>query len=688
MKIVALELVNFGKYDQKTIAFTGGLNLIVGPNEAGKSTIQTAIKAAFFGERQGYQRWRRWGSDNPACSLVLDYELADGSAWRLTRDLAKNDVRLEQVKGGDAAAAGSGDVGKMVGSHLGIDTSDAFLNTVFVRVGELATDLKEIEPSLRARVESLLVGTVGGSISGAIKVLNGRYRHLAGTLRDKGAGGEVGELTAKEAEIRSRLAQAEQAEAAKVELAAELEKTETLLAQRTERLKVLSGLVAAVQSKQVLEEKAAGLGDQRKELRRKIERIKDDREKSAAIKAEMAAVQEYTGVTAEDAAALQTKLKDARAKRMELSAATDGGRIGAPAGSDANGTLLLIVGGVGIAAGVGLALFGRMAPGIVLALIGAGAAIVGWLLNRPRQPVVDSRYIYIEEELRRLDDEIKEVLSKTGAADVPTFLAKQNKYDSLTRELANIAHYEAIMLEGSSLEALAKDLDQLVDQAEVIERQLKGSTIAAMTQEEVYERERELAILEPQVADLRRARDTLVGRVQSHRQLSLSPADLKAELDFVIDRLNRTREYASAVQTASSEISAIAAEISGEVAPEISSKASKYVETLTGGRYSQVNLGADLAPSLVGPGGDVVPETLSTGAADQLFFAIRLAAADLISGETRPPIILDDPFVYFDSDRLKAAGDIVAELAADRQVILFTHDTVYKDWPGKTIKLT
>ena len=49
LEITRLELVGFGKFRERTIDLTSGLNLIEGPNEAGKSTIQSFITGMFYG---------------------------------------------------------------------------------------------------------------------------------------------------------------------------------------------------------------------------------------------------------------------------------------------------------------------------------------------------------------------------------------------------------------------------------------------------------------------------------------------------------------------------------------------------------------------------------------------------------------------------------------------------------------
>ncbi|MGK9317352.1 AAA family ATPase [Melissococcus plutonius] len=49
MKITAIEIVGFGKWQQKKINFTENNQLVNGKNEAGKSTIYQFIQTILFG---------------------------------------------------------------------------------------------------------------------------------------------------------------------------------------------------------------------------------------------------------------------------------------------------------------------------------------------------------------------------------------------------------------------------------------------------------------------------------------------------------------------------------------------------------------------------------------------------------------------------------------------------------------
>ncbi|HEY4600072.1 MAG TPA: AAA family ATPase [Cerasibacillus sp.] len=63
---------------------------------------------------------------------------------------------------------------------------------------------------------------------------------------------------------------------------------------------------------------------------------------------------------------------------------------------------------------------------------------------------------------------------------------------------------------------------------------------------------------------------------------------------------------------------------------------------------------------------------LSQGTIDQLYVSLRLAIGVIMSKSERLPFIIDDAFVHFDGKRTDRILDILATLAKERQVILFT----------------
>ena len=111
----------------------------------------------------------------------------------------------------------------------------------------------------------------------------------------------------------------------------------------------------------------------------------------------------------------------------------------------------------------------------------------------------------------------------------------------------------------------------------------------------------------------------------------------------------------------------------------ILTRASQLFRNLTLGRYTGLDTDADdsgvpVILAKTSAGGSVDVARLSTGARDQLYLALRLAALEhFVQQDRRLPLILDDLFVHFDDDRTEAGLRVLQELSGHVQVLLFTH---------------
>ncbi len=69
--------------------------------------------------------------------------------------------------------------------------------------------------------------------------------------------------------------------------------------------------------------------------------------------------------------------------------------------------------------------------------------------------------------------------------------------------------------------------------------------------------------------------------------------------------------------------------------------------------------------------------TLSQGTVDLIYLAARLGLVRLVTGDRRPPLIFDDPFVTLDDVRAARALELLRTVAADFQVIYLTTSDRY-----------
>ena len=101
--------------------------------------------------------------------------------------------------------------------------------------------------------------------------------------------------------------------------------------------------------------------------------------------------------------------------------------------------------------------------------------------------------------------------------------------------------------------------------------------------------------------------------------------------------------------------------------------ASQYITGITGGIYDSMSIDENLNVFLNTKTKLVPLENVSSGTMDQVYLALRLAAAKLLtsSGSGGFPLIFDDSFTQYDDERLKTALEWLAS-AYGGQIIIFT----------------
>ena len=120
-------------------------------------------------------------------------------------------------------------------------------------------------------------------------------------------------------------------------------------------------------------------------------------------------------------------------------------------------------------------------------------------------------------------------------------------------------------------------------------------------------------------------------------------------------------------------------------------RAGQLFTTLTGGSFKNLRVDFDDQdrPHLIGErpdGARVRVPGMSTGTADQLYLALRIASvADYLDRAPPLPFIADDLFINFDDERAAAGFRVLGQVAAKTQVLFFTHHQHLADIARKTL---
>lgn len=137
MRILEIQMKNFGKFSDRRICFHEGVNILYGKNEAGKSTVHAFLRAMLFGIERA--RGRRAGNDeyslrkpweNPGYFAgVMRFE-SGGKVFRLERNFNRREKSVSLVceTDGEELSVESGDLDVLL---EGLNEA-SYRNTFFV----------------------------------------------------------------------------------------------------------------------------------------------------------------------------------------------------------------------------------------------------------------------------------------------------------------------------------------------------------------------------------------------------------------------------------------------------------------------------------------------------------------------------------------------------------------------------
>ncbi len=140
----------------------------------------------------------------------------------------------------------------------------------------------------------------------------------------------------------------------------------------------------------------------------------------------------------------------------------------------------------------------------------------------------------------------------------------------------------------------------------------------------------------------------------------------------IIRENDRISQEIAAIDLAQDTMTELSTSIRDSFGLYLNQEASDLIDGITGGVYNSMSVDENLNVFMNTRTKLVPMEQVSSGTMDQIYLALRLAAAKLIqTGPEKMPLIFDDSFVLYDDERLHAALTWLTS-AVDGQIIMFT----------------
>lgn len=696
-----VKMTSFGRFANVIVGpFGPGLNVVLGPNEAGKTTLNELIKGVLFGWPSAR------GSANP-----YRPENAERVGSLFFKDTKTGDVaELKRTKNTDEVEAPA---------PLLSDIDRETYETMFALTSDELLGLDR-HSDITARLLTAGSGT-SASPAHALDVINTRIKETMS--RSAAVPGSLANLRDEQAQVRQQIREG-RAEAGHFR---EQEKTLESLRPRRDTLSQTQERLNEEIEK--LHSASARLASCDKEIAETTHALEENRsayDKSLEADAQPPSedIRELVGLSQSEEYRLRDTLDELEERRQKLEHAVDNARRDANKSradyevlmEDAQAqeqhararaarkaqlalAILIPLGMIAIGAyfiyrARALGGLSYVVPGAVLILFSLIIAAAGISMSlrptRVEEELADERkkkewvmqqdqknVEACEQDVADHDARIATFMNANGMAAAQGSIRRARRLLDSAREY--VSHRET---RDQGERALTVQRSALSEKLEQLQRQRRSACLQVNVGEDATVADIEEIIArksDERSKTMRLAQETdrqigeITQQLAAARHLT-SFDEVKLNGEVIETRLEEGYRQLAALLIAQRSLQDAIAEWEKKSQPEVYAHASRLFSTMTNGAWQTVRMNAQGDIEVVDSVKTVrSPQLLSLGTRQQLYLSLRIALLLTADNVGRGlPILCDDILVNFDDERRRAAAAALAELAKRRQVILFT----------------
>ena len=698
MIINKVEIEQFGKYKNFTLDFKGGMNTVLGENEAGKSTLCAFLLAMFYGleneskkkdiREDARKRYLPWNGGQMAGSVHFT---AEGKNYVLSRRFAKtrkddkvslrNADTWEEITGIDPEEIGR--------AFLGVGEA-GFSKTLFIsQLGTLISAGSDDE--ILKRLSNL---GQSGSEDISYQAANAALEKAKHEILSKtGRGGMLYRLEQETEELAHELSESKK-------LSEQYKEDVLLLNSLKEKMSELSET-----AKKLIEQKKLATAHERfilasesgKNREKLIKRHEEHNEKISHLDEKIAIFEEELKKYENIAELSQTEMLRLAQKETELDALlkqieeiknqkerlselylikeqeTAKKTLSINKSMITISVLLIAIGAI---SGFLLSpfMFGLVIAGLILGIVSfKGRKSDGENSELDREIEIlkagtdENAAAKLREEIADIEKEISYALCDSGAKNVQEYAEKMQAVQGIKREYKEAKKERSLLAE--SLKQVEEDMQASPQNSdEEFEEEAKSyvgpdadetDALILKNNKEQMDNQREYEAVRHRVEEAflsARSTDVILSEIEQNLQT-------KDELNFhymALDKAQKALEEAYL-------------ELKRDFAPLLNEKVGEILSILTDGKYTELKISDDYSVMLKDSetGQIVSAQYLSGGTYDIIYFALRMGIAQVIFDGKVPLMILDDTFLQLDDKRAKLAAEYISKSSAE-QILYFT----------------
>ena len=666
IKLKEAILIRFGKFKNASFKFDEGLQVFYGENEAGKSTIQTFIKTMLYDVP----------SRKKAGEILKDRDKiiphGEKSAEGILRILADGrEIEIHKIIGRtssyDKNEVLDAVTGEVLEGYPAVNIGEILFG-VSQNVFEKTFWLSQMGASFSGKDDEIAkhlinLQSTGDEDVSAEKTLD-ELEKISRSIKAKKKSQSRGEidilLEKREEKVRERFQLLEQegqrksqqqrlnAEKEQRENAIKKEKELEALLERQNKLYVIDSRLKKWQEIEKLDSRRRDLLEN--ELYIKYNKITDDEILSAESLEEKIKILDRTDNIEYDKNDIGENIKQNQSKISLFKNLTFAGA----------GLVILSL----VVASLRIPYWGIISfilgmTGLVCTVIG----VISFKKSRDAGKHLEECYLELEKENNskkaELDDvknKLNGILSVYSCGSVEELSTRRNFCIKTETEAKGLENAYNSLIDGEDIDILKREAKEaqslIVGSVGVMERDIKCEL------EEV----RKIRM------DAEKIINDIEGKLAYVFAGSGNPADCETEIMGIDAEIAELEKKLKATELATEVFSSVYEKKRSDFAPRVNERVNKYLDILTMGRYTETRVSEEYRLRLKNSS---EAEYLSYGTYEQIYFALRLALAELI-GNGDEPMFLDDFMTAYDDRRSSLAIEILKEISKKRQVLLFT----------------
>lgn len=661
MKLRSCHIENFGKLSDMTVNFSEDMHIIMEENGFGKTTLAAFIKVMFYGftgdgkkniTENERRRYKPWQGGVYGGQLVFETE---GKSYQIVRTFGIREKEDTFSLYDEATGRETGDFTSNIGEELFKIDRDAFVRTVFIGQQSCETNVSD---SISAKIGNLSENT--DDINNYENVQK-RLKDMLNAMSPTRATGTIKNMENKIGDIRVSILRGDEIDRSidalneKLEIEnkkkAALKETLTQVKESIEKASSEGELLAKLK----LYERLCKAYDEAEKRREKCpgwepEDAPDNEDINRYIRLWSRRNEKKTALNAK-----KSELESVEAELVRPVRAVN--------------KPLLLLGITIFITGIILTVVYH-SVGLLMALPGLGLIVAAlFYKKKPQKKEENEEWLQLFSEINNDESYIKDA-GKT----IESYLRKYDINCNVETHMPDILYnlkeqstqYRHALDEWNRAKAEKKAFEAENDMERIrsFKPDYELSSIDSLNKELSRVTE-ELEAVQSNILSYMRQRDSL----KEERDLISEEEESLSNLESEKEKLQRKYDSLKLTKTL---LEKAKDSFTSKYTKPVKNSFNKYYKILTGEAADSYDIDAAINISIMEMGDKRDVSLLSRGCKDLVGLCMRMALIDAMYKEEKPFIILDDPFVNFDDERLSGGISFLKEISKEYQVIYFT----------------